>query len=215
MSIFKTLSKDRAMLVDLSHHNTGLDCHAMKAYGLSGVILKASEHLTADPAFAENRERDQSIDLLVLPYHFYRHHGDAGEQVKFFLDTIKPIKGLLLPAIDVELDDNERTMDPKDYFSGVLTWCQDFKATTGHAPLVPSYLSMWQWLGNPTALSKMGCSNWPASYGVTKPHLYGGWKTWMIWQVSDQDSVPGAGSSGVDSDLFNGNEATLRKRVLQ
>ena len=219
MSVAKTIAQKHgwAYGADFSHFNQP-DFHAFKAGGASFCILKASEHLKADPTFHARRLAAQEAGLLVSCYHFYRHHGDAAEQVRFFLATISPLKGLLPPALDVELDDNERTMKPADYFAGVLAWCQEFKAATGHAPLIYSYLSMYQWMGNPTALSEMGCRNWPAAYlgaNATAPHFYGGWSApAFLWQVSDSDAMPGAGSSGVDSDVACMSAAELAKHVI-
>lgn len=204
---------------DLSHHNGHCDFHAIKAGGASFVALKASEHVSEDPLFDHNLAAAKSAGLPVMPYHFYRPDGDAGAQVSFFLNLLKErnggLKGLITPAIDIELDSNERTMPAADYVHGVEAWLDDYKAEVGREPVGYSYKDMWQWMGSPVLSGKLRA--WVAEY-VSVPYTIAGFctpKSLAFWQHTDHGScagVPGAGQ--VDMNYFNGDLVALKALIL-
>lgn len=103
-------------VLDLSHHNLGphggpIDFAAIAAFGVRGVILKATQGVRmADPTFSDRRKAALDAGLLVGAYDF--NTGDpVKDQVDFFMATVQPDAATLC-ALDFE--DNkasEMTLD--------------------------------------------------------------------------------------------------------
>lgn len=205
---------------DLSHHNGHCDFHAIKAGGASFVALKASEHLSEDPLFEHNLNAAKSAGLPVMPYHFYRPDQDAAAQVSFFLNLLKErnggsLKGLITPAIDIELDSGERTMPHAEYVHGVEAWLDLFREQVGREPVGYSYRDMWQWMGSPDLSLKL--RPWVAEY-VSVPYAIAGFCTpgsIAFWQHTDHGSCAGVPGNGqVDMNFFNGDTGALQSMIL-
>src|SRR4051812_46399833 len=88
-------------VVDLSHHNSGLDFVKAKAAGLAGIIHKATQGTTgADAHYAERRTSAEKAGLLWGAYHFATG-SDGVKQAQHFLATVGQTKGMLL-VLDLE-----------------------------------------------------------------------------------------------------------------
>lgn len=95
-------------VLDLSHHNVGpggngdpIDFHAIYAFGIRGIIHKASQGVGfVDRMYAERREAAREAGLLWGAYHFATGD-DADAQVKHFLESAQP-DGQTLMALDHE-----------------------------------------------------------------------------------------------------------------
>jgi lysozyme len=99
-------------VIDLSANNGSVDFDAVKAAGVSLVILKATEGVDyVDPLFRQNLMRAQHADIMVLAYHYLRiRHGkpqDAATQVQQFHDLIWPLGIHGARIVDVERAENE------------------------------------------------------------------------------------------------------------
>lgn len=198
--------------IDLSHNNGHVDFHALKNAGMDFCFLKASQGSGfTDPMFARDKEAAQSACLLVSPYHYFQYGDDPIEQVRHFIESAGGgFHGMLLPALDVELDSNQRTMDAGDYVDAVMEWRKSFQAKIGVMPIVYSYRDMWDWMGDP---DMSGSPLWVASYR-SKPSLLPGWSGWSEWQYTDHGSAPGVASGTADLDYFNGDISQLEKFLL-
>src|SRR5688500_2722376 len=81
------------VVVDLSHHNPEPDWVKLKAGGVVGVIMKATEGTSyVDKTFAPRRARALAAGLKVGSYHFLKH-GNAEQQMLHYLNTVKPAPG--------------------------------------------------------------------------------------------------------------------------
>jgi lysozyme len=85
----------RVVFVDISHHNDGphggpVDFNAVKASGVLGVVLKATQSNNyRDPTYVDRRKALRDAGLLVATYHF-ANGVDVGEQVDRYLSYAKP-----------------------------------------------------------------------------------------------------------------------------
>jgi lysozyme len=61
--------------------------------GISFVIIKASQHNYADPAFAVNRAAARAVGLPRAFYHFLDYDGEGKAQAQFFWNLIKDDPG--------------------------------------------------------------------------------------------------------------------------
>ena len=88
-------------VVDLSHYDNVTDWDAVKAFGILGVINKATEGPgMVDKTFAIRRGPCAQRDILYAAYHFMRP-GDPLQQAGHFLNATQPHDGLGL-ALDHE-----------------------------------------------------------------------------------------------------------------
>jgi lysozyme len=96
-------------VLDLSHHNCGpsgdpndpIDFEAIAAYGVKGIIHKASQGTgVVDHKYAERRTAAVAAGLLWGAYHFATGD-DVDAQVKHFLDCAQP-DASTLTALDHE-----------------------------------------------------------------------------------------------------------------
>ncbi len=101
-------------VVDLYHLNAnnahggdGADFHAAYAWGIRGVIHKASQ-TTADSLYAVRRPKALAAGLLWGGYHFNTGEPVA-RQVEHFLDVAKPDRNTVL-ALDWEDENGHRRM---------------------------------------------------------------------------------------------------------
>ena len=209
------------------------DARAIKAAGIAGVILKASEgHTLKAHKFADRLKASRDEDLLLGAYHFGHEHY-VRQQVDLFLGQIHDACN----AAGIDPGDVRRMLDdePDSVTDPQFT-----------ADECPQFLSLVSLPGKPAlhycGLSK-GCAKWAtasdatvaamsayplviAAYGPdprTFPasHLPRPWRTvgWSLFQENDggagpsdhvtfQRQVPGIG--GCDHSVFRGDAAALR-----
>jgi lysozyme len=201
--------------VDLSHNNSNPDFHAMVAGGVQYVMLKATQGASfIDPCFHDWRARAQSVGLLVGAYHFLSPGIYGATQYAHFARTVGDLKGMLVPALDIELDGPQRPpVGPAQFAATAMAWCARLVASTGRRPWVYSYHDMWSWLGSPRAFASAGFRLWLASYSET-PVPLAGWTDISMLQYTDRGQCPGVAGGGVDCDVFLGTIEELRGMVM-
>lgn len=92
-------------VVDLSHHNEHVDFGSLKAAGVTGVILKATQGVNGiDPTFTDRYPRAVSVfgHDCVHVYHFL-DNADAAAQMKHFEVTTP---GIAFRWLDYEVNPN-------------------------------------------------------------------------------------------------------------
>jgi lysozyme len=201
-------------MVDLAYCDPDVDFHELLAGGVQAVFLKASQHDYEDPRWHEYRARAQSVGLLVAPYHYFTHGGDAADQCKRHLEIIAPYAGLLSSALDVE---DPAAMGRDDLSRSVRAWIDTYRSITGHRPYIYTYPSF-----NTSRLAHTfgDCDLWGASYpsaGLAgKPVAFAGWPNGLtFWQWTDRGTVRGVNrAGGTDRDVFFGSIEQLRARVI-
>lgn len=112
-------------VVDISHYEDVRDWDAVKAFGILGVINKASEGPgNIDKTFAIRRKPVLDRGLLYAGYHFLRP-GSPTAQVRHFLDVVGPTDGIGL-ALDHE--------DARVPLANARAFCECLKNETGRFP---------------------------------------------------------------------------------
>lgn len=99
------MSQGPLRFIDLSNNNPGdIDFNAVKASGVAGVILKASEGTTfTDGTFAQRWQAAKDAGLLRGAYHFAHPDVNSPEaEAAFFLRVVGPLQPDDLLVLDIE-----------------------------------------------------------------------------------------------------------------
>lgn len=183
-------------IVDLSHWQAPVDFPAMKAGGVLGVILKATQGIDyVDPTFAPRAAAAASAGLLVGAYHFFDGSAPLAQADAFW----RIAKGTPLLALDFEPNPTSGMLE-----QNAETIVTGLKSLNGSWPAL--YTGRWEIPVVSSILQQ--CPLWLAEYGTT-PIPPPGWVQWKIWQYTDGtinsngSGVPGVGGK-CDRDRFNG-----------
>jgi lysozyme len=213
------ITSSNARGVDLSHRDGSLSMEQLRSEGYSFVGLKATDgkiikgSMFVDPTYHDRLKEAFAADLTPFSFHYFRPTWNASQQSShFLLHTPTGLHGQLPPALDLELDDDERErVDPRAYLRSALTFLAHVEDRLRVKPMIYTYRSFWEWLGNPKKLSVYLL--WVADYNKKpQPALFGGWNTWACWQTTDQGTA--AGASGLDLNVWNGDEESLKHRII-
>lgn len=191
------------------------DFSKMVEAGMKFIIVKASQQV-ADPDFAENWKRAKAAGLLRGAYHYLDWRKSEMDQAKLFVDLLREDPGELPPCCDFEMRENnpgkpiaagklynflsyvERELKVvPGIYCGPYFW-MEFGATNVEWARYPLWLAHYR----PTFWGK------PAKPMVPKP-----WTAYTFWQYDDLGDglALGVESKELDVDVFNGDEAALRK----
>lgn len=188
--------------------------------GASFAFIKATEggdyrnpHFGADIAAARQH------GLIRGAYHFARPSGKSIGQIKHdataeahqFSRAIGSLNGPgnLAPVLDLE---DAGTLNPWKLNLWVGTWLRRVSASTGRTPIIYTGVKFWRdRMGNSTAYTAYPL--WLAHYGVSKPTLVGGWKSYTFWQYTEAGHMTGTGGL-TDLSVFNGSLAQLRAMTV-
>lgn len=198
--------------VDVSswQHKRALNWSRVKAHHNSFAFIKATEGTGyVNPYFSRDWRRTKQVGIFHGAYHFATpHRGNAKAQARFFVRVAGRMHhhGVLPPVLDLEVTGGLR---PKALQRWTRTWLETVHGATGRKPIVYTSPVFWRTaLGNTRQFSDYPL--WIAHYGVSRPHVPGGWRTWTFWQGRSNGRVPGIGG-GVDRNAFNGSYAKLRR----
>jgi lysozyme len=196
------------VVIDLSHHNQGLDFAQIKNAGILGIIHKATQGtLYADPTYEEHRTDALAEGLLWGAYAFGTG-ADGVEQAQHFLDIVQP-NGQTLLALDFEANAQGPSMNLEEARSFVT----HVKEATGNWPVLYSGYYIKQLLGSNLDPVLGQCPLWLSQYGPTAV-VPVNWQTWTLWQYTDgaagpePHDVPGAGRC--DRNYYNGETTDLQ-----
>jgi hypothetical protein len=115
-------------------------------------------------------------------------------------------RGDLPPVLDLEVTGGLR---PHALQRWTRTWLRAVHRATGRTPVIYTSPVFWRTaLANTHKFSRYPL--WIAHYGVARPQIPGGWRTWTFWQGRRDGRVAGIGA-GVDRNAFNGSMARLRR----
>lgn len=131
----------KPVIVDLSHFDDVKDWDAVKAFGILGVINKATEGPgMIDKTFAIRRKPASDHGILYGGYHFLRP-GDPVAQADHFLDVIASVAGPneLLLALDHE--------DRHVPLANAGAWLKRVFDKTGRRPILYSGFLIKEQLG--------------------------------------------------------------------
>ena len=188
-------------VIDVSHHNTVNDWAAVKASGVKGVFIKATEGKTyIDPDFAKNVRGAQAVGLKVGFYHYARPENNAAaDEIKNFLMAIKSFEADLPHVLDVEGEAMGQKVGAFNLTVWSYAWLSSVQKATGHRVAIYTGASFSKsYLGTKLAMYPL----WVAHYGATTPAANDAWPKWMAFQYTSDGQVPGI-SGRVDMNEFD------------
>ena len=198
--------------VDVSVYQSTVNWASVKSAGNAFAFVRVSDGAsTSDTQFASNWPGAKKAGLIRGAYQFFRASEDPTAQANLFVSKMNAAGGIgagdLPPVLDLETADGESNAT---VVSRALTWLSVMEQKTGIKPIVYTAAFMSATIG--TSFSKYPL--WVANYEVTCPTMPSGWTAWQFWQDSSKGTVGGI-SGAVDTDIFNGDLATLQKLTLQ
>lgn len=185
--------------VDISDNNSEFDWHAWNGH-LDFVMIKASQgHDYRDLQFDRNWRMAGEMDIHRFAYHYAIPDDDPAAQAKYFVETVRA-QGLNLHdnfVLDLEEMNGKH---PVDVSFWAWVFCHEVNLyTDGQRCLVYTYPAF----AETGACARLGDRElWIANFGTPHPHVPLPWRTWAFWQYS---------GTGIDRDVFNGNEKDLDK----
>jgi GH25 family lysozyme M1 (1,4-beta-N-acetylmuramidase) len=184
--------------IDVSHWQGTIDWAKVKAAGKKFAFLKASEHTTfVDDKYATNRSKAKANGILVGAYHFARPDtstNDAIKEADHFINTAAPVKGELIPVLDLEvsggLSDGQLAAWAKSFLDRVY----ERTGVKGAIYMSPSFWS--NYAGNSLNLANAGykvlwIAHWTTAAAPSVPAGNWGGNGWTFWQYTSSGSVNG------------------------
>jgi GH25 family lysozyme M1 (1,4-beta-N-acetylmuramidase) len=198
--------------IDVSHWQGTIDWNKVKASGKKFVYLKASENTSfVDNKYATNRAAAKAVGMHVGAYHFAQPGtgaGDAEAEADHFINTAKPVKGELIPVLDLEVTNGLGS-------TALQTWTKAFLnrvyERTGLKAAIYVSPSFWSTrMGNSTWFANSGykilwVAHWTTSSSPSVPASNWGGYGWTFWQYTSDGTVPGIGGR-VDLNRYKGTD---------
>jgi GH25 family lysozyme M1 (1,4-beta-N-acetylmuramidase) len=170
----------KPMVVDIYHGDDVSDFCAARAFGIRGIIHKATEGLTiTDTFYAERRRAALAAGLLWGAYHFFRP-GDVERQVEHFLAMAAPDDKTLV-CLDHE-DARVPLIDAIRFLQAIE------RRLHRKAVLYSGFLIKEQLTGRADAFLA-GHRLWLCHYGAT-PRWPRAWPRYWLWQYTGDGDGP-------------------------
>lgn len=198
--------------LDVSHFEGEIDWAAVVSASRYFAYIKATDGVGhTDEHYASNYLDAGSAGMLRGAYHFFRHGVPGVEQAAYFLDAVKPKKGDLPPALDLEDPPGEQPV--AHYLTEAAAWVLTVSsALGGQAPVIYCSPGFWKdTLGEPNQFAANFL--WIAQYTTHSPMVPSPWSRFTFWQYTDSGTVSGI-SAKVDLDRFHGSMDDLNGLVL-
>lgn len=180
--------------IDVSNWQGYINWKAVRASGIKFAYLKATEGTTfVDKRYDEYREKATLQGIVVGAYHFGRPYSSAALQARNFLKAAKVKAGDLIPCLDIE---SHEGLSPSIVSAWIAEFAKTVKEETGVYPIIYVSPGWWNYrVANDSHASFVSdnCPLWVAHWGVSKPQLPRGWKTWECWQHTSDGEVNGIG----------------------
>ena len=204
-------------IINLYSGNT-FDPESLVEQGFSGVIFKAGQGVLWDVpyAFPEWKSRAESVGLDVGWFWVVDSRVEASRQVEAAKKATDLDFGALGMWADIEkpnrfMSDDDYWKTPYNGFNNYYNFMWGIEQATGKMPgfysspgfynMVFGHLtdSQQEWF----AQALLWTAQYPLLYipGVSKPTMYGKWKTWTFWQYRE----------GPDINLFNGDNELYKE----
>lgn len=198
-------------IIDISHYEPTVNWKMVKAAGIAGAYLKATEGINVrDALFATHRANAKLAGIPSGAYHFFHPAQDPIAQAKFFVGVIGQMDPTDLPPV-IDWETNDSIPAAKDVTNGML-FINEVQALLKRRVMVYGAPYFLQDLAGVQALSEHPL--WIAHYTNACPLIPPPWANWVFWQFTDSGAVPGLGPAGTgkcDVSWFNGTVADLAK----
>lgn len=175
-------------VIDVSHHQKSIDWKAVKADGVEGVFVKATEGGSyIDMKLSSHAIGAAAAGLKIGFYHYARPELNAPEtEAANFFRNVKQYRADFPHVLDVEGEADN--IGPDRLTAWCVRWLQEVERLTGHAAMI--------YTGASFARSNLGKSlgKWPlwiAHYGAVTPMSNNTWANWSVFQYDDEGHVEG------------------------
>ena len=198
--------------IDVSYYQGKIDWEQVKdmhedSVHISFAFIKATEGLIqVDPYFQRNWREGPKAGIICGAYHYFRPEMNGKWQARFFLQNVRPEKGDLPMAVDVEELDG---IAPEKMRMELTSYLKYITAKTRTKPIIYSGIKFYQ---DYLAGYFDGYALWLAHY--YEPDLDVDKATpWRFWQHNDKAKVNGINHT-VDFDVFKGDSLAFRKLLV-
>jgi lysozyme len=175
-------------VIDVSHHQGDIEWLKVKAAGVKGAFVKATEGATyTDPKYRRNAAGAAGASVPVGYYHYARpENNEVMKEVENFISAIKGQPAQLPHVLDLEGDASK--LSKPDLTKWALTWMREVKKRTGHTVML--------YTGAYFARDEVGPELgefplWIAHYGASKPLDNSTWSRWEVFQYTSSGKVDG------------------------
>ena len=215
--------------IDVSVYDPVVNWAKVRAQGYRFVYVRSSygvdnKQTMMDSMFPSHWAGAKTAGMLRGAYHYLKAAQDGAKQAAEFLKIVKPEKGDLPPALDLEQYYNE-TATRKQFVENAEAFLKKVEQETGITPMVYSRAFF---LREKVCQSNGKAPTWAANYPVwiahwtydyenTKPLEEAGWHAYTFWQYSgEKEYLDGITNQygvpiPVDFDVFKGTLEDLQK----
>ncbi len=196
--------------IDVSKWQGSIDWNQVAGAGKKFAMIRASAgSLTTDEWYTTNRAGANAALIPMGAYHYANPDSapnDALNEANFFLSLATPVRGDLVPALDVEVTNG---LSVPDMQAWVRTWLERVTAVTGVRPMIYTSPNFWEnAMGDTTWFAANGyrtlwVAHWTSDPAPLVPAENWGGNSWTFWQYTSSGSVPGI-SGRVDLNRYNG-----------
>jgi lysozyme len=188
--------------IDISRHQGTINWKKLGASGkVDFVYIKATEGGDyVDPLYRENWRAAKNSGIARGAYHFYSLHTPGVPQAEHFLRVVKPERGGLPLAVDLEFEPgNKRPPEKKRFLAELAAFDKKVSMMRGYSPVYYLNEDFYRYYFTDRPVKNRlwirGIYHKPAIMKKTG---------WLIWQYSDFGRVEGIGER-VDLDVLNGS----------
>ena len=179
-------------LVDISSNNGAVEWPHVRAAGIRGVWLKATEGSSyTDPTFAAHRTRAAAAGLRVGAYHFARpDHNSAAVEARHFAAVVGKVgRRELRPVLDLEV----QGLRPHELEAWARTFNQQVHLLLHVAP---AFYASTAYIAALELTRPIGDGLWLANYGVNDGHVHAvtaprPWRRYIAHQYTSAGRVNG------------------------
>ncbi|REE68672.1 lysozyme [Paenibacillus taihuensis] len=185
-------SSANVKIIDVSHHQNVIDWGKVRADGVEGAFIKATDgRLGVDSNFSSNATDARAAGLPVGFYHFgHPEVNNAIAEAKHFAETVRGFESQFPHVLDVEGDAGK--LKSAELTKWCIAWLTEVQRLTGHRTMIYTSASFAR-----TSLGK-DLGRWPlwiAHFGVNTPMDNGTWNTWAVFQYTSSGRIDGINSS--------------------
>ncbi|XYK82677.1 MAG: glycoside hydrolase family 25 protein [Labrenzia sp.] len=188
--------------IDVSHYQGTVNWAGVAANGTEFAMIKASEgESSPDPMFLSNWAGCKNNSVKCGAYHYFLPTDCFLKQADLLIQQLRSAgydpTADLPPAIDCE---DMEGVSASTYVYALKELLQSLKTQLKCTPMIYVSPAFWQGLGSPDfSIYPL----WVANYTTASaPEIPSPWKTYAIWQYSDDGTVGGI-AGDVDLDLSN------------
>lgn len=190
--------------VDISHFQNGaIGWAALKAAGVQWMYHKCTEGVGfKDGNYTRRRAEAKKAGMPFGGYHFARASvGDAQQEARFFVSTLKPAVGDLRPALDLETTEG---LSGSQLNKWADEFCAEVERLTGVFPVVYTPFTLSESLERKALF-------WVPRYNNSNTQPT---RSWDIWQFSNgQFGVPHS-VSGLGNVDLNTSKVDLKDLLI-